>query len=225
MQIHADFSQPVFIDARDYQWVPSTQHGVERMMLDRLGAEKARATSIVRYAPDSVFPQHPHPGGEEILVLSGVFSDESGDYPAGWYLRNPPGTAHSPHSKPGAIIFVKLWQMGAADTQTVRINMHDETNWRHNNGRQVCPLYSNGHEVVSIQKLSGGLQVLEDSLSPSELLVLQGEITCDTHTYPRGSWIRLPGGDHSSLISGSDGVTFYLKNGEFANIDFSPQPV
>jgi anti-sigma factor ChrR (cupin superfamily) len=41
-------------------------------MLDRIGAEKARATSIVRYAPASVFPRHLHPGGEEILVLDGT---------------------------------------------------------------------------------------------------------------------------------------------------------
>ncbi|WP_256612982.1 cupin domain-containing protein [Vibrio ostreae] len=155
MHINADFALPVFITPQQYQWVLSTQSGVERMMLDRIGAEKARATSIVKYAPESVFPQHAHPGGEEILVLSGTFSDQSGDYPAGWYLRNPPGTAHSPHSKSGATIFVKLWQMGAADTETVRINTLDAQNWcQADDGRQICPLYDNGLERVSLQKLN-----------------------------------------------------------------------
>ena len=108
MLINADFSQPAIVTPSDYQWVESPQQGVQRVMLDRVGAEQARATSVVRYAPDSFFPRHQHPGGEEILVLSGTFSDELGHYPAGWYLRNPPGSNHQPFSVEGAVIFVKL---------------------------------------------------------------------------------------------------------------------
>ncbi len=59
-------------------------------MLDRIGGEQARATSPVRYLPQTSFPEHQHPGGEEILVLEGQFSEGNRDYPAGWYLRNPP---------------------------------------------------------------------------------------------------------------------------------------
>jgi len=102
--------------------VASPQSGVERVMLDRVGAEKDRATSIVRYAPDSYFPRHEHSGGEEIFVLSGTFSVEDGDYPAGWYLRNPPGSSHQPFSREGAIIFVKLQQMPVHEQRHVRIN-------------------------------------------------------------------------------------------------------
>ena len=75
MLINADFSCPVILAPHQYQWVPSPQGGVERIVLDRIGAEKARATSIVRYAPASVFPRHLHPGDEEILVLDGTFSE------------------------------------------------------------------------------------------------------------------------------------------------------
>lgn len=73
MRIHADFTRRVNLSTDDMPWVPSPQAGVERRMLDRIGQEKARATSLVRYAPGSVFPAHAHPGGEEILVLSGTF--------------------------------------------------------------------------------------------------------------------------------------------------------
>jgi hypothetical protein len=59
-------------------------------MLDRIGDEVARATSIVRYAPASHFSPHVHDGGEEFLVLEGTFQDEHGDYPVGSYVRNPP---------------------------------------------------------------------------------------------------------------------------------------
>ncbi len=116
MLINADFSQAVAIEPGQVAWVASPQAGVERMMLDRVGLEQARATSIVRYAPDSHFPPHRHPGGEEILVLDGTFSDETGDFPAGWYLRNPDGTAHQPSSAEGALIFVKLRQMARRAT-------------------------------------------------------------------------------------------------------------
>ncbi|TMP76706.1 cupin, partial [Pseudoalteromonas ruthenica] len=65
------------------------------------GAEFGHATSIVRYAPGAVFSEHSHPLGEEILVLDGIFSDEQGDYPAGSYIRNPPGSKHTPFSDTG----------------------------------------------------------------------------------------------------------------------------
>ncbi|SFU52592.1 cupin domain-containing protein [Nitrosospira multiformis] len=92
MRINDDLSQPVIVQAGKMDWRPSPAPGVDRRMLFRIGGEVARATSIVRYAPGSVFPRHTHGGGEEILVLDGVFQDEHGDYPAGSYLRNPPGT-------------------------------------------------------------------------------------------------------------------------------------
>ena len=136
-----------------YSWQTSPQAGVERVMLDRIGAEKARATSVVRYAPESTFPSHAHPGGEEIMVLSGTFSDESGDYPQGFYLRNPPGSSHAPKSKSGATIFVKLWQMCVTETAPVRINTDDPATWITQNNRTICPLYKDDNEVTKLVKL------------------------------------------------------------------------
>ena len=73
MLIHADFSRRALVLPHQHRWTPSPQAGVERVMLDRVGAEKGHATSLVRYAAGSNFPVHYHPGGEEILVLSGAF--------------------------------------------------------------------------------------------------------------------------------------------------------
>lgn len=87
MQLHTDFSQRVVIQIEDLPWQDSPLVGVQRRMLERDGEEVARATSIVRYAPGSYFPAHTHNGGEEYLVLEGVFSDESGDYPVGTYVH------------------------------------------------------------------------------------------------------------------------------------------
>lgn len=122
MQIHSDFSQRVVIQPEQYEFVDSPLAGVSRVMLERAGTEVARATSIVRYQPGSGYSAHTHTGGEEILVLDGVFSDEHGDYPAGTYLRNPPGTSHQPFSVAGCTLLVKLWQFAEDDNTQQVIN-------------------------------------------------------------------------------------------------------
>ena len=71
---NAVFDESVVIRPEEYQWLTSPMPGVERMMLDRVGGEVARATSIVRYQPNSAFSSHSHDGGEEYLVLKGNFA-------------------------------------------------------------------------------------------------------------------------------------------------------
>lgn len=213
MLIHADFSRRALVTRDHHQWVPSPMAGVERVMLDRVGEEKARATSLVRYAPESHFPRHQHPGGEEIFVLSGTFSDEDGDYPAGWYLRNPPGSSHQPFSTPGATIFVKLWQMQPADNHSVRIDTNDPALWQRQQGRKICPLFSDDMEQVCLQRLEPGQTVLNETAHSAELLVLDGSVMMAEQTHERGSWIRLPEGDAPVITANALGATLYLKTG------------
>ena len=195
-------------------------------MLDRVGAEKARATSLVRYAPDSHFPNHLHPGGEEILVLSGTFSDAGGDCPAGWYVRNPPGSSHQPRSLEGATLFVKLWQMEAGEHEAVRIDTRAPSAWQranaqgHGDGvgeeggqREVCPLFAGPSEVVYLLRLSAGLALFADAIPSAECLVLQGAVLYGGQTCDAGSWLRLPAGRYPQLLSGPQGATVYLKTG------------
>jgi len=112
MKLNADLSRKAVEHAKKKEWIPSPSAGVFRKMLDRDGDEVARATSLVRYDPESRFPQHTHHGGEEFLVLEGVFSDEHAHYPAGFYVRNPIGSSHTPFvGKSGCVILVKLRQM------------------------------------------------------------------------------------------------------------------
>src|SRR6266851_7949802 len=121
MRINADFTKRASVHAGESEWVHSPMPGVERRMLDRIGDEVARATSIVRYAPGSHFSPHTHGGGEEFFVLEGVFQDEHGEFPAGSYVRNPPTSRHTPGSVPGCTLFVKLWQFDPADRHQVEI--------------------------------------------------------------------------------------------------------
>ncbi len=215
MLVNADFSRTVVVLPGQVDWVASPQQGVERIMLDRIGAEQARATSIVRYAPGSSFPPHAHPGGEEILVLSGTFSDEHGDYPAGWYLRNPPGSSHRPSSRDGAVIFVKLRQMATGERRTVRVDTREPSNWQREGERDVCPLFDDGGERVCLQRVPPGAVVFAGAVDGAELLVLEGSVVVDGRECAAGSWIRLPAGEYPALAAGGAGAAFYLKARRF----------
>jgi len=234
MRINADFSRRASLATEDHGWVKSPQNGVERVMLDRIGEEKARATSLVRYAPNSYFPHHLHPGGEEILVLSGTFSADETHYPAGWYLRNPPSSGHRPYSDEGALIFVKLRQMPESETRYVAINTNDASQWQTSSGREVCKLFSDDYEQVSLQRIKAGEPVFGDNLaidsvvdatstsSGAEILVVEGMLVDAETLYRPQSWIRLPAGseltNHHNLIAGENGATIYLKTGHLLNV-------
>lgn len=211
MYIRADFSQAVAVTPQTHDWVPSPLPGVCRMMLDRVGGEHARATSLVRYAPGSGYSAHSHPGGEEILVLSGTFSEGPEHYPAGWYLRNPPGSHHEPYSAEGALIFVKLWQMPADETETVRIDTGVASHWHREGHRAVCPLFARGTERVSLQRLAPGEAVLDQHVDGAELLVVSGELVDGTTRLGPLGWLRLPPGLHTDVAAGPRGATVYLK--------------
>lgn len=224
MLINADFSCRAELLAEEHQWIASPQNGVERVMLDRVGAEKARATSLVRYAPNSHFPHHQHPGGEEILVLSGTFSADDKHYPAGWYLRNPPASGHKPYSDEGAVIFVKLRQMSPSEERHVAIDTHDSANWQRVGNREVCALFSDDSEQVSLQRLSASDTLFTQDLMTqaiaggAELLVVKGTLLEGNQTYKQGSWLRLPVGAQPQIKAGTDGATVYLKTGHLAHV-------
>ena len=219
MRINADFSCRASLAPEDHQWIKSPQNGVERVMLDRIGEEKARATSLVRYAPSSYFPHHLHPGGEEILVLSGTFSADDAHYPAGWYLRNPPTSGHKPYSDEGAVIFVKLRQMSSDESDHVALDTKDTSHWQRQSDRDVCLLFSDSHEQVSVQRIDAGEPLFDEMLDGgAELLVLAGELIDDGQVYQRHGWIRLPIGEHPKIKAGSEGATIYLKTGHLDQV-------
>lgn len=185
-------------------------------MLDRQGGEKARATSIVRYTAGSNFPRHEHPGGEEILVLSGNLSEGRVDYPAGWYLRNPPGSSHQPSSKEGAVIFVKLWQMSASERGSVRIDTRDTSRWETQRGRRSCLLFASDAEHVTMQRLMAGNRVFDGFVNGAEILILEGTLSEGQKQYVSGSWLRLPSGHYPDFIADVAGASIYLKTGHLA---------
>ena len=218
MNLNSDFDQRVVLLARDATWSFSPAPGVERRMLDRVGGEIARATSIVRYAPGSQFDRHVHGGGEEILVLDGVFGDEHGEYPAGIYLRNPPGTSHAPFSRPGCTLFVKLWQFAADDLQAVRIDTASAA-WYPGlvPGLSVLPLHE--HDGVSTALVRWAPDTRFDAHTHpggEEILVLEGLFRDEHGAYPAGTWLRNPRWSRHAPLTGAEGALIYVKVGGLA---------
>ena len=212
-RINADFAQRVVLDTDSLNWIASPQPGVERRMPDRIGGEVARATSLVRYAPNSHFPPHVHELGEEFLVLDGVFSDESGDYPKGTYVRNPPGSRHTPFTDPGCIILVKLRQMHAGQNQHVAIDTTRAV-WRDGSvkGQSTLTLYDDPHiEFVELVRLSPGVRLAPREVQGGEeIFVLEGSLQDAHGSYGPRSWIRNPAGFRYELGT-AGGALFWTK--------------
>jgi anti-sigma factor ChrR (cupin superfamily) len=214
--LHSDFSQRVVIATDQLAWIASPQAGVERRPLDRVGGEVARATSLVRYAPRSIFPAHAHPRGEEFLVLEGIFSDEHGDYGAGTYVRNPPGSHHAPRTAPGCIILVKLRQMPPSAQPRVVVDTNT-AHWQRGDadGHARLVLYMEGPDAerVTMERLDAGVR-LPAAVCPAgeEIFVLSGDLFDQHGCYGARTWLRNPAGYQRSLGS-KGGATWWAKGG------------
>ena len=193
MMLNMDFTQRVVINTGQTEWEQSPISGVMRKRLAREEKESGHATSLVRYDAGASFARHNHPLGEEILVLDGVFSDETGDFPAGSYIRIPPNSAHSPFSKEGCTLFVKRDQFAKDDQQTVRINTHKAPWLPGQGGLQVMPLHSYEGENTALVKWPAGEHFLpHQHYGGEEFLVLSGCFMDEQGEYPALSWVRNP---------------------------------
>jgi anti-sigma factor ChrR (cupin superfamily) len=191
--LNMQMSERVVIHTAEQEWLASPVKGVWRKPLARDQAESGHATSIVRYDAGAGFPSHAHTGGEEIYVLDGVFSDESGDYPAGSYLRNPPGSRHRPYSEQGCTIFVKLHQFSENDAATVRIKSK-QAFWSAGQGRlKVLPLHEFSAEHTALVHWPAGERfVTHRHVGGEEILVVSGTLYDEHGAYPAGTWLRNP---------------------------------
>ncbi|MEM9403275.1 MAG: cupin domain-containing protein [Pseudomonadota bacterium] len=221
MRLNANFNERVVVRPDDYRWVPSPAAGVDRMMLDRVGDEVARATSLVRYEANSRFPSHEHGGGEEILVLDGEFADENGSHAAGTYLRNPIGTSHSPRiGAEGALIFVKLHQFSAGDTEQIAIQTNQAA-WSPGlvPGLSVLPLHSFEHENVALVRWAPNTRFSSHQhWGGEEIFVIDGRFNDEHGSYEAGSWLRSPHLSRHEPFTGEEGALIYVKTGHLAEL-------
>lgn len=224
MELNADFNCRAVVHAATLAWTPSPMPGVERRLLDRIGEEVARATSIVRFAPNSCFSAHTHDGGEEFLVLDGVFEDESGVYPAGSYVRNPPTSRHTPRSTEGCSIFVKLWQFAPEDRTQVRIHTSTQS-FRpvaDRPGVAEIPLFSDEREQVRLERWEPDSVITLKAPGGIEILVLEGTFNDTVEDLDALSWLRLPDGKVLRAKTGTQGCKLWIKTGHLAHAQTAP---
>ncbi|RDV28912.1 cupin [Alteromonas aestuariivivens] len=220
MSMNANFDKRVLIRTQIQPWQASPMPGVERRILDRVGGEVARATSIVKYAPGSRFSPHVHTGGEEILVLDGVFQDEHGDYPVGSYLRNPPQSRHTPGSAPGCVILVKLWQFDLSDRTQVRVNYLNETpaDSPEAAGIRQLLLHEDEFESVCIQYWNPGCKAQFSVPGGAEVLVLSGQWYQQSDCLQQHDWLRIPVNSTLSAHAGPQGACIWFKRGHLRQV-------
>lgn len=221
-RLNADFAERIVIKPEDHSWVPSPMPGVDRMMLDRIGEEVARATTVVRYAPGSSFSAHTHDGGEEFFVLKGTFGDEHAQYPTGTYVRNPIGTSHTPKiGQEGATIFVKLHQFSKGDADQKAINTN-EAEWHQGmvQGLTVMPLHEHEGEHVALVKWAPNTQFNPHRhWGGEEIFVLDGTFHDEHGQYPKGTWIRSPHLSQHTPFTKEDGALIYVKTGHLPQLN------
>ena len=218
--LNGDLSIRVSVDTTAMDWSPSPSRSVWRKRLHLVGPPEAgQVTSVVRYEPQSKFPAHDHPDGEEILVLEGVFSDEHGDWPAGTFLLNPEGFRHAPFSGPGCTLFVKLRQFAGRDRQHVVIDTQAaEWSAGPTPGIRTKPLYlQDGYrDRVCLEHWAPGMD-----LGPiiygegAELFVIDGAFSDEAGSFRADCWLRFPiCAQHRPRTA--EGCIVYVKRGGLA---------
>jgi len=221
MKIAADFTQRVVVHSDLLEWIKSPMPGVDRKPLDRVGAEVARATTIVRYAPGSEFSPHVHTGGEEFIVLQGTFQDEHGSFPEGSYIRNPPQSQHQPSSEKGCVILVKLWQFQPEDRTHVRLQTQSIHPVEHANfkGVSLIPLYKDSIEEVSLLHFEPEAGMSINTESGAELFVLEGSLNEQADTLIKNSWLRMPINSTIHAKAGKHGAKVWIKTGHLIDVE------
>lgn len=213
--INGNLSDSVVVHTSKMKWMVSPSSTVWRKRLHLVGAaESGQVTSLVRFDPNSSFPVHDHPDGEEIFVLDGEFCDDQGDWGAGSYMLNPEGFRHQPYSRRGCVLFVKLRQyLGRnRDHVTLRTGAVD---WQPSQypGISEKILYSDTAytESMQLECWQPGLASIERSYPDgAEFFVLEGGFSDQQQNFGKGDWIRLPAFTEH-LVQSTSGCVLYVK--------------
>ena len=211
--LNMQFDRPAVVSTADMEWEKSPMEGVWRKPLAREAAEHGHTTSVVRYDANSSFREHAHPKGEEILVLDGVFSDEHGNYPAGTYIRNPPGSKHSPYSEEGCELLVLLDQFDEHDDTSLRIDTAGGEWLPGEHDVALMPLYYYETEMVALYKWPAGSRYdMHQHFGGEEVFVLSGRLFDEYGEYPAGTWMRNPHNSEHSPYAEEETV-IWIKTG------------
>ena len=214
MELNADFSRRAVVHAARLAWAASPLPGVERRMLDRIGDEVARATTIVRYAPGSSFSAHIMTAVRNLSFWKAYLQTNTVTFrpEATCATRQHRSTHHG--SVPGCVIFVKLHQFAPDDRTQVRIDTRQRP-FRPAPGRpgvELQPLFRDDREDVRLERWAPDARVEHRAEGGIELLVLDGRFCEGGEEFAPQSWLRLPPGSILRAEAGPEGCRLWVKS-------------
>lgn len=220
VELHADKSKSVLVNTDSLEWVSTGASGVHRKLIERLGGEVARATSIVSFEPNKTFPAHTHGGGEEFLVLEGAWNDEWAVQPKYTYVRNYIGSRHSPSiGAAGCTILVKLRQMSHEHREADHTQWDvspDSPTWVKgvSDHRWTMTVYNSPFETVHFERwMPGTTAIVEVPTGGEEVFVIEGDFSDELGDHKTWSWARnAKAGEKRSRVAGPKGCFLYIKS-------------
>jgi quercetin dioxygenase-like cupin family protein len=102
-------SNASFKPSRDHTWISAGRAGVDMVVLDMHAS--GGVSVLTRFAPGVRGGRHSHPGGEELLVISGRCTLDSVTLEAGDFVATPPGESHELVALEETVVFVRLPQL------------------------------------------------------------------------------------------------------------------
>lgn len=232
--VNADLEERAVVETAAMSWSPSPWiPGINRKFLDRYGnGQFVPSTSVVSFESGVRDPYHAHPHGEEYFVLSGTFTDHTGDYLPGFYVRHPMRWCHAPYvdvRNQDAVVWVKVSQVAEEGEPIIVTDTCDPDlpAWQDRaclSGRiRALPLYASARtgERVWIELWEPGTE--DAVLQPpggEEVFVISGSLTDDGVVRPGLTWIRNParGEGASWRRSTAVGCKLLMKSGHMAMV-------
>ncbi|CAJ1340055.1 unnamed protein product [Effrenium voratum] len=218
IELNSDKSQSCLVNTDTIDWIQTAAGGVRRKMIERLGGEVARATTVVSFEPNASFPSHRHEGGEEFIVLEGDWFDDWATQPSYTYVRNYIGSRHTPRIGPkGCTILVKLCQMSTEQTEPDHSQWDissSNPSWRRSpNGRRELRVYESPFEEVHFERWEPHQtgQVEVDGAG-EEVFVVEGCFVDELGEHRRWSWCRTAEARRLTRRAGPEGCLLYIKS-------------
>lgn len=213
-QLNIDFERVVVVNTEELPWLPMTGEGVTQRLLEKIGTDICRTTTIIRCLAGSPIPAHALDQGEEIIVLEGEYTDELGVYPAGSYIKNSKGAQRTSITKIGCVLFVKQGHLQQDDTERVVVDVAN-SDWRQGlvAGLSVMPLSEfKGEHNALVRWQPGTVFTAHRHWGGEEIYVIEGVFEDEFGRYPKGTWVRNPHLSQHAPFS-REGCTIFVKVG------------
>lgn len=219
MQLNNDFARAVVVNTLEIPWQQEQSSEVLFRMLEQSNSECSRTTSITRLKSGAVISPLENVAGEEIIVFEGTYTDESGEYPAGSYIKNSTATRPVSVTQTDCTLFIKRGHLQQGDIERVVVDTHNSV-WRQGmvGGLSVLPLSEfKGEHSALVRWQPGTVFNPHRHWGGEEIYVLDGVFEDEFGCYPAGTWMRSPHLSQHAPFS-REGCTIFVKVGHLPEV-------